>query len=204
MMEIKTAHNPFIYNFFRLYTKAAIGIFFRKVTIVGEAGDAGRAVLAISNHISWWDGFWVMYLNMKRFGRTFFFMMQEDQLEKHSFFRKTGGYPVRKNSKSILESLTYTIELLSQPGNMVLLFPQGKIESAQKHDISFGKGVLKVIKETENVQVLFIVNIVDYYSGPRPELFVYYTEYDKAGQPDPAEAYRIFYLGVIAEHLKSN
>jgi hypothetical protein len=131
-------------------------------------------------------------------------MMQEDQLEKHRFFNRNGRYPVRKNSRSIIESLAYTKELLRQPGNMVLLFPQGKIESAQKRDISFGKGVLRVITESENVQVIFIVNIADYYSGPRPELFMYYTEYDKTGQPDPAEAYRLFYSGVIDSHLKKN
>jgi 1-acyl-sn-glycerol-3-phosphate acyltransferase len=202
-MEIRASHNPFIYNFFRLYTSIAIRVCFRKVIIVGEASDTVQPVLAISNHISWWDGFWVMYLNMRRFKKKFFFfMMQEDQLEKHSFFRKTGGYPVKKGSRSIIESLVYSKELLTKGDNMVLLFPQGKIESAQKRDISFGKGVLKVIKESdENVQIIFIINIVDYYSGPRPELYMYFTEYKKFIQPDAEEAYKSFYSGVINKHV---
>jgi 1-acyl-sn-glycerol-3-phosphate acyltransferase len=205
-MEIRATHNTFIYNFFKWYTSAAIRLFFRQVFIKGELIDTGKPILAISNHISWWDGFWVMYLNMKCFKRKFFFfMMQEDQLEKHRFFRKTGGYPVKKGSRSIIESLSYTKKLLTQENNMVLLFPQGKIESAQKREISFGKGVLKVIKESdEDVQIIFIFNIVDYYSGPRPELYMYFTVYKSNSQPNPEEAYRSFYSGVINEHMNPN
>lgn len=203
IMEIKATHNPFIYKFFRFYTLAGIKLFFRKVIIKGEITDTGKPVLAISNHISWWDGFWVMYLNMQLFRRKyFFFMMQEDQLGKHRFFNRTGGYPVRKGSRSIIESLVYTKELLKSSENMVLLFPQGKIESAQKRDLSFGKGVLKIINDTgEDVQVIFIVNIVDYFSGPRPKLYMYFSEYKRNGRPDAAEAYRIFHSGAITEHL---
>jgi hypothetical protein len=53
-------------------------------------------------------------------------MMLEDQLKRYWFFKYTGGFSVKKKSKSITETLNYTQELLSDGKNLVLIFPHGQ------------------------------------------------------------------------------
>lgn len=176
-MIIKAKHNFLIYNFFKFYLKFIIKKYFSGVNVYGSYIEKNLPILIIANHISWWDGFWVMYLNMKIFKRKFYFMMLEEQLKKYWYFKYCGGYSIKKNSKSIIESLKYSIEILSNPKNLLMLFPQGKIESQHKHIIEFEKGVEKIIKQLKNpVQIIFEVNLVDYYSNKKPTLNIFFQE----------------------------
>jgi 1-acyl-sn-glycerol-3-phosphate acyltransferase len=138
-MILKATHNVFVYSFFRLYTRLRIKAAFSNVVIQGNVTDRDLPILVIANHFSWWDGFWIPYMNMKLFRRKIYFMMLEEQLRKYSFFNKTGGYSVKKGSKSIIESIQYTVSLLKDKTNMVFLFPQGKIGSAYQDKIVFEK-----------------------------------------------------------------
>lgn len=201
-MILKATHNPFLYGFFRLYTRIRINVSFREVLIEGDVKDTGIPVLVIANHFSWWDGFWVMYMNMKLFRRKFYFMMLEEQLRKHIFFNKTGGYSVKRGSRSIIESIKYTIELLKDKNNMVLFFPQGRIVSNYQSSISFEKGIQKVICAVEGkAQILFEVNLVEYFSHARPSLYIYLFEYRGSGKMEEIEkAYNRFYESTLKTH----
>lgn len=201
-MILKATHNHFLYGFFRLYTRLRINGAFREVVIEGNVTDRGIPVLVLANHFSWWDGFWVMYMNMKLFRRKFFFMMLEEQLRKHMFFNKTGGYSVRRGSRSIIESIQYTIDILKDKNNMVLLFPQGRIVSNYRSNISFEKGIQRVISEAGGkAQVLFEVNLVEYFSHARPSLYIYLCEYSGPGKIEEIEkAYNGFYKSTLETH----
>jgi 1-acyl-sn-glycerol-3-phosphate acyltransferase len=130
--------------------------------------------LVIANHVSWWDGFWVQYLNKEVIHRKLCFMMLEDQLRKHWYFRFSGGFSVKKKSRSIFESIHYSIELLEQPKNMVLMFPQGKIHSIYQDTVKFEKGVDRIIKNvSQETQLVFVANLVDYFSDRKPNLYIY-------------------------------
>jgi len=178
-MILKATHHPVIYPFFQLYSLFKIRFNFHKVFISGDFNDKGKSVLLISNHISWWDGFWVVYLNIKLFHRTFWFMMLEEQLRKNIFLNKAGGYSVRKGSRSVIETLGYTAELLGDKKNLVLMFPQGKIESIHNQNIRFERGIEYVLKKTVGkVQVLFLVNLIDYFSNQKPGLYMHIREYE--------------------------
>lgn len=105
--------------------------------------------------------------------------MLEEQLKKHWYFNYTGGYSVKKTAKSMLETIQYSAELLSQPDNLVLIFPQGKVESIHKHTFKFEKGAEKIIERTgrSNVQIVFLANSVDYFINKKPILYHYISEY---------------------------
>jgi len=203
---VKSKHNPLIYNFFKIYALWKIRRNFRRVLITGEFNENNKAILLISNHFSWWDGFWAMYLNLKIFRRRFHFMMLEEQLEKFWFFKYTGGYPVRRRSRSVLESINYTIELLSRRQNLVLLFPQGRLESLYKSSITFEKGVTRITSEINGkAQVIFVVNLVDYLSEPKPSLYVYLKEYTMENQHAEGieQAYNAFLSECFSKQIKS-
>lgn len=204
-MKVGTKHNPLIYNFFKVYTALKIRRNFHSVTIRGDFIDRYKSVLILSNHFSWWDGFWIMYLNMRIFKRKLHFMMLEEQLERFWFFRYSGGYPVRKGTRSIIESINYTIGLLSDRKNLVFLFPQGMIESMHQDVISFEKGVVRISSGINGrAQIIFVVNIIDYFSEQKPSLYICLKEYnDEDGkETNIAEAFNRFYRECISEQVK--
>jgi len=177
-MILKAKHNVVVYPFFKQYAVWIIKRNFSKAQIVGSFNDQNLPVLVVANHISWWDGFWAMYLNVMVLKRKFHFMMLEEQLRKFWFFNHTGGFSVNKKTKSVIESLIYASELLSQSENMVLIFPQGEIQSMHLQTFQFEKGIDRILKNKEGkVQVLFMANLVDYFSLRKPSINMYIKEY---------------------------
>lgn len=175
---IKAKHHIVIYPLFKWLTGFLLKRNFNSVNIEGIFNDNGKPVLIIANHISWWDGFWIMYLNLKTLHRRFHFMMLEEQLKKHWYFQYSGAYSVKKKSRSIVESIIYTTKLLQNSENMVFMFPQGEINSLYNNSIKFEKGVLRIIEQcSEDVQVLFVANLLDYFSNPKLNLYIYIKSY---------------------------
>ncbi len=177
-MILKSKHNFFIYPFFKWYTRKSIKRHFGIIQIMGALNDKKLPVLLISNHLSWWDGFWADYVNQKLFRRVFHFMMLEEQLRKYWLSNYVGGYSVNKSSRSMVETLDYTSELLSNPENLVLIFPQGEIQSMHNQSIEFERGLGRILKNQVNkIQIVFLVNLVDYFSNQKPGIYFYVQEY---------------------------
>ena len=177
-MICRTKHNFFIYNFFKLYAIWKIKRNFQDVFINGEFADRTLPVLLISNHISWWDGFWAEYLNLKKIHRKFFFMMLEEQLMKNKFLNSTGGFSIKKKSRNIIETLDYAAGLLEDNKNLVLIFPQGEIQSLYNNVIRFDKGLEYILKKiSSEVHIIFMVSLIDYFSNQKPGLYMYFKEF---------------------------
>jgi len=203
-MIIRAKHHWFVHPFFKLYAVYKIRANFSKVVVSGSYQDKNLPVLLISNHFSWWDGFWAMYVNVKILHRKFHFMMLEEQLKRYSFLINTGGYSVKKGSRSVIETLNYTLELLSDNKNMVLLFPQGKITSIYQQSIEFEHGLERILKGIKGkVQIMFLANLVDYYSEEKPTLNIYLQEYimSDPGTEQLQKDYNTFYSSSVAENI---
>lgn len=172
-------------RFFDLYSKIQLKRYFRKVCINGNFEDNGKPLLLIANHFSWWDGFIQIWLNNKIFKRKFHVIMLEQQLREFMILNKGGAFSIKKNSRSIVESLDYTAGLLKQKENMLLIFPQGEIQTLYTHDFVFEKGVEYILKKLNGeVQVVFNVNLVDYFSYKKPALNIYFAQYTPADKID--------------------
>lgn len=175
---IRAKHHFIIYPFFELYSLVKIKLNFSEVHILGELNPSNKALLIIANHISWWDGFWIVYLNLKKLHRRFHFMMLREQLEKNWYFKYAGGYSVEKKSRSIIESLDYTAGLLNNPRNMVLIFPQGEIKSMHGQEMVFEKGIQRIMEKTSGeIQIVFVANLIDYFSAPKPGIYMHIESY---------------------------
>ncbi|MBN1180963.1 MAG: 1-acyl-sn-glycerol-3-phosphate acyltransferase [Bacteroidales bacterium] len=205
-MILKARHHFFIYPFFIRYCRWKIRKHFSNVSISGDFQDRGLPILLICNHTGWWDGFWAAYLNFNRFQRLFHFMMLEVQLCKYWFFKYTGGYAITKNSRSIIESLEYTATLLNDKNNLVLMFPQGKMHSVYDTVFHFEKGIGKVLSllASKPVHILFAANMIDYFSTPRPGLYIYFAEYTGNGfnHADLETCYNLFYQQCLNKQIK--
>lgn len=129
-------------------------------------------------------------------------MMLEDQLKKYWFFNHSGGFSVRKNSKSLLETLNYTENLLKDPKNMVLIFPQGEIQSQHQPKIEFQKGVSRLIQSNPGTfDTLFVVNLLDYWSDSKPHLKIYFKKYEFTEPITAQEAYQSFYVECLTHQV---
>jgi 1-acyl-sn-glycerol-3-phosphate acyltransferase len=200
-MILKAKHHFIIYPFFKWYAQWIVKRQFGKVRIIGHLTNNDRPILLIANHTSWWDGFWAMYVNLKIFRRKFYFMMLEQQLRKYWLFNYAGGFSVHKQSKSIIETLTYTTELLKDSNNLVLVFPQGEIQSMHTQNIEFEKGIERILKNSAiALQVVFMVNLIDYFSNRKPGVYFHLQEYK--GDAYDAESIQRSYNQFFAESVK--
>lgn len=174
---IKARHNPLVYQFFKRYAKGSIRSHFHEVIVRGEVDVKHHPVLVLSNHISWWDGFWALYLNMEVLKKKFHFMMDEDQLQKRWLFSHAGGYSIDAGSRTLFESLRYTGELLSNPDNMVLIYPQAKLYSAHTEEVQFKRGLSLIpINDKQAYKTVMLVQLTDYFENKRPTLSMYIEE----------------------------
>ena len=189
-MIIKARHHWFYYPFFKGYSMLLPRLDFRKVVYHAELEDRGLPVLMIGNHFSWWDGFLALQINQRLFGRRFHIMMLEEQLRERMFLNKTGAYSIRPGHRSMAETFAYTRELLSDAGNLVTMYPQGRIYSMHDQPFVFEKGWYRIIERMEQpVQMVFYFALVDYYSHRKPTLNMYVYANDRPyGGADKVEA----------------
>ncbi len=155
-------HNRLVKLFFDFYTKWILKSDFDDFKIHGEVPDLdSKPLLVISNHYSWWDGFFIYQLNNLVFKKLFHVMMLEEELQKRLFLRGLGVFGVKKGSKDAVRSLQFSKELLTQRENMVLIFPQGKIESHHKHQFRFEKGIQKLVDSGADFNIVFVASLID-------------------------------------------
>jgi len=132
-------------------------------------------------------------------------MMLEDQLKKNWFFRYTGAFSIRKSSKSIFESIQYSIELLQNPNNLLTFFPQGKFGSIYQQPLHFEKGLEWLLKNLKNeVQVIFVANQTEYFESAKPHLFMHFKTYDynEKNFPEIESDYNEFFFSSSLKNIK--
>ena len=104
--------------------------------------------------------------------------MEEEELKRHMFLNRCGVFSVRKNSREILESLNYSVEVLKSGGNLVTIYPEGEIRSIHNQEFVFARGAEWIIKKLgEKVAVYFAVVLIDYFSNAKPIITTYLYNY---------------------------
>lgn len=177
--------------FFRFYSRYRLRLNFLNIQLCGHYNDTGRPILMLGNHFSWWDGFIQNYLNNRVIHRKFHVMMLEEQLRRNMILNRTGAFSVKKSSRDLVESLRYCVELLENPDNMVLIFPQGEIQTMHTRNVVFERGVEYILRRSRtDVDLIFNVNLIDYFSKSKPSLTIYYKNYALKSPADIREIER--------------
>lgn len=172
----KPLRNPL----FKLVT-SLIGIILRsrfsKIIIEPVKIKEGHSYLLMCNHFSFLDGAMALYLCKKLFQgtnqfNTFQVMVLKGQLKKRKWLTYLGGFSVAPGSRSISESLTHAREVLSKPGNLLLLYPQGNLESMHVRKIVFQDGINQILPQVEGkCQIVWASIIIDYFESIKPTLY---------------------------------
>lgn len=163
------------------FSKWGIRVYFHDFLISPSLSLApDQSVLLLGNHISWWDGFWPLEMNRRLWKKAYYVMMLEKELRQRPFMRQGGAFSIHPQQRSMLTSLSYAGQLLTQPGNLVLIYPQGKIHSLYENEVVFRPGVERMIRKYDgNYTVVLFVACLDFGAHPRPTLYFYLKEVER-------------------------
>ncbi len=141
-----------------------------------------KGLIITPNHISWWDGFFIDYISRKFIPRKLHLMMLESSLKKYWFFNKLGSYSINpENSKSLIETAEYTGEILNDPSNFVITYPQGEIEPFEKRPLSIKEGIKFFIKKNpEDIFVLPVGFKIQFYNEKNPAIICRFGNFIRA------------------------
>lgn len=182
---IKGKYTPFTGWFFEQYALWHMRKIYKSVRYIvpktpGEElfiSGKDKPVLLISNHFSFWDGFIHIMLNRRTFKRKVNIMMLHEQLSKRKFLRYTGAFSIDKGNRGVIEGLRHSVELLKDKNNMLLMFPQGEIQSLYTRNFTFERGLEFIVRNSPDIQILFNINLINFFSDRKPTLTMYLKEY---------------------------
>lgn len=201
---IKARPNSFLLRFYSSYFWVLQNLFFRKISIYCESVfPKGRSVLLLQNHFSYYDAYWSVVLSRRLFRRKFYAMMLEEQLARRRFLTRCGAFSVRRNSRDLLESISYADGLLKDPNNMVVIYPSGEIITHHRQNFPFQRGFARLLRDDNNCLVALAVVLVDHFSSARPEVRMYVENYVGEKTAEAIEnAYHSFYQSCILKQTE--
>ncbi len=171
---IKPKSNILVFAFFSWYIGRIIKRDFSSFEFNKVHFDSDKAILLLSNHSSWWDGFFIFYLNKLYFKKKFHVLVLEDNARKVWFLKYLGAFSIQKNAKSLIESLEFAGELLDDPNNLLLVFPQGALHSSYVKSVEFEKGITRIIQASKrNFTYVFSAILTDYFNKRKPSLKIF-------------------------------
>jgi 1-acyl-sn-glycerol-3-phosphate acyltransferase len=172
-------YKKLVAGFFTWYIRRIIGSDFSALNYNRIDFDQSRSILILANHFSWWDGFMIFRLNKLLFKKNFHVMVTEENYQKVSFLKYLGAFPVKRNSRSMVQSLEKAGHLLNDSNNLVLIFPQGKLFSNHVDAVAFERGFLNLINSSERkFQYVFSAAFVDYFEKRKPCYTCYLKKWD--------------------------
>lgn len=170
-----------IYLFFNKYISFLINRNFHSFSFNPVTLNESKAILLLANHFSWWDGFLMFQLNKVFFKRRFHVMVTDENYRDVSFLKYLGAFPIKRQSRDMLQSLESAGKLLNDRNNLLLIFPQGKLFSNHLEEVEFSKGLSRVIDHSsKNFQYLFAATFVDYFNTRKPLVNCYLQNHDGA------------------------
>jgi hypothetical protein len=150
---------------------------FKKLVIREADIKSGHSYLLMANHFSFWDGFWAGYLAWnvihKQCGLNgFYIMVLKKQMQMNPWLKYFGCFSIAPGTTSVNESLDYAAELLSKPGNLLIMYPQGNLESNHVREIVMKDGISHIIPQIKgDCQLLWSTNLIEYFESLKPSVY---------------------------------
>jgi 1-acyl-sn-glycerol-3-phosphate acyltransferase len=166
-----------------VYTQSLIRRTFHEFLFNTIEIDRDKSILLVANHFSFWDALIMYKVNRMMLKKKFHVMVREDTTIHLHQLKYGGAFSVNKNSRDMLESLNYAAELLNDPKNLVLIFPQGKLHSNFVEQVHFEKGLGRIIEKAgETFQLIFAATFIQYFRSKKPSITVYLSRQEHAGK----------------------
>lgn len=171
--------NSIVYKFFSWYIKFIIHKDFSAFSYDQAEVKKDASVLILANHFSWWDGFFIFYLNKKIFKKQFHVLVNAKNYNRIGFLKYLGAFAAENSGKDVLETLSYAGKLLDDPNNLVLVFPQGKLYSNHVKNVTFEKGVMHIINASKKrISIVFAATFIDYFEKRKASAYTYLQNWE--------------------------
>ncbi|WP_316746637.1 1-acyl-sn-glycerol-3-phosphate acyltransferase [Pedobacter gandavensis] len=158
-----------IFQFFSWYIAYIIKKDFSSYTYDRLQLKEEEAILLLANHFSWWDGFLMFQLNKVVFKKDFHVLVTEEDYQRQWYLKYLGAFASKPRGKDVVETLIHAGQLLDNPKNLVLLFPQGRLYTSYVNNVSFEKGVMQLINASKKkFQIVFSATLTDYFDKRKP------------------------------------
>jgi 1-acyl-sn-glycerol-3-phosphate acyltransferase len=172
---IQAGHKKWAKFVFDIYLKRLFQKSFVDFRIINDLPkfDKSKSIIVTPNHFSWWDGFFIYWLNKKVLNKKLYVMMLEEQLKRYWFFKKLGCYSINlNNNRKMIASLKYTMDLLLDSNNLVTIYPQGEIQAYDEKHIVLKEGIDFITKKsTVDFQILPIAFKIHYTNEKLPIVY---------------------------------
>lgn len=168
---------PFVFNLSAILLNWYLKRKFNKLVIDQIEIKPNHSYLLMCNHFSFWDGFLAGYLiykaiHSKQQLKGLKIMVLKKQMEKNKWLKYFGCFSVSPGIASVEESLNYAAEALSEPGNLLLMFPQGNLESTHIRTIKFKDGIGSIIPKIKgDCQLIWSSNLTEYFESLKPTVY---------------------------------
>ncbi|HEY5326824.1 MAG TPA: glycerol acyltransferase [Mucilaginibacter sp.] len=137
----------------------------------------GHSYILMCNHFGFLDGFFAIYLcfkfiNKKQKLKGLYTMSVKKQMEKNRWLKYTGSFSVEPGTRSVDETLTYAAGILNTPGNILIFYPQGNLESQYIRYIEFKEGIYDIATRTKgDCQLIWSSNLIEYFESTKPSAY---------------------------------
>ncbi len=175
---IVSAYSPRIAGYFLKYLKKRFfpGTF-HAVRLIGRENmpdPAKRPVIIFMYHGSWWDPISTMLMVDELCpGVPLFGPMDAEMLNKYAFMRKIGAFPVESDSKrGAVSFLRAAREVLSAPGRILSMTPQGEFVDPRKRPIVFKPGVAHLARDVPGAMLVPLAVEQVFWNEKKPELLL--------------------------------
>ncbi|MEE1885317.1 1-acyl-sn-glycerol-3-phosphate acyltransferase [Pedobacter flavus] len=147
---------------------------FNKLTIHPIKLNTNHSYLLMCNHFSFLDGMLAFHLCrksglMNADFKGLYFMILKKQMQMKPWLKYLGGFSVDPGKGTIGRSLNYASEILSTPGNVLLMFPQGNLESIHVRNIEIKEGINTIVPNINgNCQIIWCSTIIEFFESLQP------------------------------------
>ena len=141
------APSPFAVWAFARYFRGLFRRHFASVrwSALAEPGGWDRSVpvLFVSNHTSWWDGFFSFILT-RELGLTCHVLMEAANLDRYRAFRRLGTLPIRRDSRMGAWEDLKAADRVLRPGTALWIYPQGRRRPAAEKPSRLERGAAQL------------------------------------------------------------
>jgi 1-acyl-sn-glycerol-3-phosphate acyltransferase len=172
---ITARHSAWAEAVFTAYLRRLFRRHFHALRLLGEppSPPTNLSLVLVPNHGTWWDGFFLHFLNRMLLKRRLHLMMLEEQLHRFQFFRLVGAFGIRPGSLSAVSAaLGYSASVLADPANALCVFPQGRMRHPGLRPLDFRRGLERILHEHGGpVAILPLAIRCDFGIDQRPEAY---------------------------------
>ncbi|MBO6795458.1 MAG: lysophospholipid acyltransferase family protein [Balneolaceae bacterium] len=159
--------------FFTHFTRLLKWLRFKRVHMINSYSPNGKSTVYYLNHNYWWDGLIPLYLNHRLFKQHARAFMEDKQMKKHWFFSKIGAFSINLNNpRSVISSLRFAVDSLSQSNSGVYIYPEGKIVPPSSQVQPFKGGLAWLAQNCSGVDFVPVAIHIDNSKQSKPELYL--------------------------------